>query len=122
MHKDTKVARVSETGHCRIYCPSFLPYSLYLEEEEDIDTLVNNITGFYYWCASRLLTLDRAYAKEILNSIGVKQAVTDRDRARIALSCRCASLTDVFWVKKAAEQELLASCSIPIGRDFYDLS
>ena len=125
MHKDTKVARVSETGHCRIYCPSFLPYSLYLEEEEDIDTLVNNITGFYYWCASRLLTLDRAYAKEILNSIGVKQAVTDRDRAKIALSCRCASLTDVFWVKKAAEQVAFAQINLydnHLDQTFIDIA
>ena len=65
---------------------------------------MNNITNFYYWCATRVLTLDRKYAKEILNSIGMQQAVTDRDRAKIALTCRCASLTDVFWVKEKKEQ------------------
>ena len=27
------------------------------------------------------MTLDRKYAKEILNSVGLKQAVTDKDRA-----------------------------------------
>ena len=32
--------------------------------------MVNNLTNFYFWCASRVLTLDRQYAKEILNSIG----------------------------------------------------
>jgi len=31
------------------------------------------------------------------------QAVTDRERAKIALSYRCASLTDVFWVKRKKE-------------------
>ena len=62
------------------------------------------MTNFYYWCATRVLTLDRVYAKEILNSIGVKQAVTDRDRARIALTYRCASVTDVFWVKGKKER------------------
>ena len=40
-------------------------HNLYLEEEEDIDSLVNNITNFNYWCATRVLTLDRKYAKEI---------------------------------------------------------
>ena len=55
------------SGRCKIYYKSFMPYNLYLEEEEDIDTLVNNITNFYYWCATRVLTLDRKYAKEILN-------------------------------------------------------
>lgn len=65
--------------------------------------MVNNITNFYYWCATRVLTLDRKYAKEILNSIGMTQAVTDREWAKIALSYRCASLTDVFWVKRKKE-------------------
>ena len=34
-----------------------------------------------------------------MNSIGAKQAVTDRDRAMIAISYHCLSLTDVYWVK-----------------------
>ena len=81
-----------------------MPYNLYLEEEEDVDTLVNNITNFNYWCATRVLTLDRKYAKEILNSIGMNQAVTDKDRAKVALSYRCTSLTDVFWVRNKGEK------------------
>lgn len=104
MHRDRRVARIDETGHSIIYYKSFMPYNLYLEEESDIDTLVNNVTNFYYWCATRVLTLDRQYAKEILNSIGMSQAVTDRERAKIALTYRCASLTDVFWVKKEEEK------------------
>ena len=55
----------------------------YLEEERDFDTLINNMNNFYIWCASRVLSLDRKYAKEILNSIGMAQATTDRDRAKI---------------------------------------
>lgn len=104
MQKNRKVAEISETGFCKIYDESFLPYNLYLEENDDIDTLVNNVTNFYYWCATRVLTLDRKYAKEILNSIGMRQAVTDRERAQIALSYRCASLTDVFWVRQKGEE------------------
>ncbi len=104
MHKDQIVAQLDETGHCRIVCERFMPYNLFLESADDIDTLVNNVTNFNYWCASRILTLDRKYAKEILNSIGVAQAVTDRDRAKIALSYRCVSLTDVFWVKTEDEE------------------
>ena len=53
--------------------------------------------------ASRVLSLDRKYAKEILNSIGAVQAVTDRERADISLSYHCVSLTDVFWVRKHGE-------------------
>ena len=80
-----------------------MPYDLYLEEggaEVDIDTRINNLDNFYHWCASRVLSLDRKYAKEILNSIGAAQAVTDRERAHISLSYHCVSLTDVFWVRK----------------------
>lgn len=99
MHKDRQVAAIDETGLCKIFYKNFMPYSLYLEESEEIDDRIQNITNFNYWCASRVLTLDRTYAKEILNSIGVSQAVTDKERAQIALSYRCASLTDVFWVK-----------------------
>ena len=81
MHKDRRVAVIREDGTCTIYAPSFLPYSLYLEEADDLDARLNNLNNFFYWCSSRVLTLDRRYAKEILNSIGAKQAATDRDRA-----------------------------------------
>lgn len=54
MHGERIVALIDTQGHCRIYEKAFLPYNLYLEEtEEDIDTLVNNVTNFYYWCATR---------------------------------------------------------------------
>lgn len=73
-------------------------FSIYLEdtaENDDLDIRMDNLTNFYYWCATRVLTLDRVYAKEILNSIGALQAQTDRDRAKIALSYHCLSLTDI---------------------------
>lgn len=104
MHGEKRVAQIDAQGHCRIFDETFMPCHLYLEEAgEDIDTLVNNVTNFQYWCATRVLTLDRQYAKEILNSIGASQAVTDRDRAKIALSYRCVSLTDIYWVREQGE-------------------
>ena len=109
MHGEKKVARIDTQGHSKVYEKKFMPYHLYLEDTDtntntDIDTLVNNITNFYYWCATRILTLDRQYAKEILNSIGAVQAVTDKDRAQIALSYHCLSLTDIYWVKEQGEK------------------
>lgn len=104
MHGDKKAASLDTQGHCRLYDSRYMPFNLYLEEGTDIDTLVNNITNFYYWCASRVLTLDRQYAKELLDSIGASQTRTDRDRARIALSYHCLTLTDIDWVKKAGEE------------------
>lgn len=112
MHMDKEVAVLDTSGHCHILDSSFLPYNLYLEESEELDALINNVTNFYYWCATRVLTLDRVYAKEILNSIGMQQAVTDKERAKIALSYRCASLTDVFWVKRENEQATFAKINL----------
>lgn len=102
MHMEKIVAKVSSNGKVSIMQEKFMPYDLYLEEEDenDIDILVNNLVNFQHWCASRVLSLDRTYAKEILNSIGVMQAMTDKDRANISLSYHCVSLTDVYWVRK----------------------
>lgn len=125
MHKDRRVAKIDEIGHCKIYYKSFMPYNLYLEEGNDIDTLINNITNFNYWCATRVLTLDRKYAKEILNSIGMLQAITDRERAKIALTYRCASLTDVFWVKRGRERITFDDMNLyenHLDRTFIDIA
>ena len=112
MHKERKVAAIREDGTCTIYAPSFMPYNLYLETADDLDTRLNNLNNFYYWCSSRVLTLDRRFAKEILNSIGAKQAVTDRDRAAIAISYHGLSLTDVYWIKFNRENVSFADLSL----------
>ncbi|MCR4673201.1 MAG: hypothetical protein K5637_08255 [Lachnospiraceae bacterium] len=105
MHKDDRVASIRSDGSCTIYKSSFVPYNLYLEKTADnLDARLNNLNNFYYWCSSRILTMDRKYAKEILNSLGKKQAVTDRDRAEIAISYHALSLTDVYWVKQQYEK------------------
>ena len=125
MHKNRKVAQIDTSGHCRIYFKSFMPYNLYLEENDDLDALVNNVTNFHYWCATRVLTLDRKYAKEILSSVGLPQAVTDRERAQIALSYRCMSLTDVFWVKQRGEKILFEDINLydnHLDKVFIDIS
>ena len=106
MHLNRRVASVRANGTCTVYYPSFMPYSLYLEPGDAMDTRLNNLNNFYHWCASRVLTLDRVYAKEILNSLGQKQAVTDKDRAQIAIAYHALSLTDVYWVKSHAEKQL----------------
>ena len=125
MHKNRHVATIREDGLCTVYFPSFMPYSLYLECGNDLDVRLNNLNNFYFWCASRVLTLDRKYAKEILNSIGATQATTDRERAEIAISYHCLCLTDVFWVR--AEREKLRFEDISLYRNtlsgaFVDVS
>lgn len=107
MHGNQRVATVCRNGMCQIYMEEMLPYNLYLEQipEDDIDGRIQNLDNFYHWCASRILTLDREYAKEILNSIGATQSATDKERAQIALSYHCLSLIDIFWAKEKNEQQ-----------------
>ncbi len=112
MHKDRKVVRIYGNGKCTIYYPSFMPYNLYFEKSDDLDERVNNLNNFYYWCSSRVLTLDRKYAKEIMAAIGANQAVTDKDRAMIAVSYHGLSLTDVYWIR--AEKESLSFSDVSL--------
>ncbi len=113
MHRDKTVAVIdTKTGENRIEYAKFMPYSLYLEDVTDLESAVQNINNFYYWCSTRLLTLDRKYAKELLNSIGAKQALTDKDRAHIAMSYRCLSLRDLYWVRKQGETILFRSVDL----------
>lgn len=99
MHKNTKVATIYSDGACVIHNADFMPFNLYLiTDADDIKSRMNNLDNFYHWCASRVLTLDRKYAKEIFNSIGMKQAISDRDRAEIAVAYHGLSLTDVYWI------------------------
>jgi hypothetical protein len=113
MHRDKVVAIIdTKTGYNRIENANFMPYSLYLEDVTGVESAVQNINNFYYWCATRLLSLDRKYAKELLNSIGAKQALTDKDRAQIALSYRCLSLRDLYWIRKEGETVLFRNVDL----------
>lgn len=125
MHGSRKVAQIKKNGMSKIYFKTFMPYDLYLEEAEDLDTLINNINNFYHWCASRILTLDRKYAKAILNSIGATQSSTDKDRANIALSYHCLSLSDIFWVQYKGENINFEDINLyqnHLDKSFIDIS
>ena len=125
MHKKRRVAWLDTSGRCKVYYPAFMPYNLYLEESDEVDTLIENINNFHYWCASRVLTLDRQYAKALLNSAGLQQATTDRDRAHIALTYRCLSLTDVFWVREKGDKATFADVNLyenHLDRTFVDIA
>lgn len=106
MYSDNEVCQINtKSGAVSIVEQGLMPFSLWLEESKDLDNLVNNLVNFYAWCSSRVLSLDRVYAKEILNACNLQQAATDRDRAQIALSYHCLSLRDSYWVKKVQENK-----------------
>ena len=125
MHKDRQVARICENGKCKIYYLSFMPYNLYFEESDEFDECVNNLNNFYYWCSSRVLTLDRKYAKEIMAAIGANQAVTDKERAMIAASYHALCLTDVYWLRAKDEKISFADINLyenSLSSSFTDVS
>lgn len=100
MLKDRKVFEINLNTGCVIMLEEeLMPLDLYLEWGDSQDT-TNNLITFYWWCANRILSLDREYAKEILNFCGLRQATTDRDKAEIALQYKCLSLRDFYWVEK----------------------
>lgn len=126
MHKDKCVANIRSDGSCEICLPSFMPYNLYFDEKaKSLDDRVNNLTNFYYWCSTRVLSLDRKHAKLILNTLGKKQAVTDKDRAEISISYHCLTLTDVYWLKSQEEQIKFSDISLynnSLSNAFVDVS
>lgn len=116
---------IREDGSATVYYPSFMPFNLYFDNEDTINSRVNNLNNFYYWCSSRVLTLDRKYAKEILTVIGANQSYTDKDRATIAITYHCLSLTDVFWVKSKNENKSFSQISLfrhSLSKAFTDVS
>lgn len=104
MHMNRVVATISNYGDAEIIDEQFMPYDLFLEVSNDPNDKSNNLNEYLHWCASRVLTLDRKYAKEILNSIGAPQSITDRERAEISMSYHCVSLTDVYWTRERGEE------------------
>lgn len=104
MFKNVEVLRINRsTGVVSILDAKYIPYGLYLECDDDIDTRLQNIYNFNFWCADRLLSIRRSYYKEIVNACGFTQSTTDRQRAEVALKCRCLSLQDQYWVKYVGE-------------------
>ena len=127
MHMEQCVAQITSTGKADVFNETFMPYDLYFDTEDadDIDIRINNLNVFYHWCASRVLSLNRQYAKDLLNSIGVTQATTDVERAKISLSYHCVSLTDVYWVRQAEDSSTFAQLNLydnPLNEAIVELS
>ena len=63
MQADNLVALIGKDGRGIVYNYDLMPYNLYINSEEDfsVDVGINNLNNFYYWCSSRVLSLDRKY-------------------------------------------------------------
>lgn len=43
------------------------------------------VDNFRAWCASRVVTLDREYAKQILNACAFSQSISEKERCGVGL-------------------------------------
>lgn len=68
-----------------------------------ISDRIDNITNFKNWCASRLLMMNQKHAKKICNALAISQDMNDDNKMKIALTYRCTTLQDAFWVKTQGE-------------------
>lgn len=91
-------------GIVHIFNENKLPFDIYLEESDDFSDRINNIQNFNSWCSERMLSLDRKYAKEICNCLGIPQPFSDKERATIVIALRGLSINDCFWIKKSGEK------------------
>lgn len=112
MHMEKLVATVSTHGKAKIYNSQFMPYDMYLEESNDLDSLENNLENFYYWCTSRMFPLNRTYANEIMHGFGITGSLTNKERAQLAISYNCVSLNDVYWVRIEGENKTFSELNL----------
>lgn len=78
-----------------------------LQNTEDCRTIaegVKNYDKLRTFFADRVLSLSRENAKQILESIGNSQKLTEEERVKLTLKCRAVSVNDNFWVKKDDEE------------------
>ncbi len=77
----------------KVYKPDIMP----LGPDTDLNT-----SAFQFdipnWCASRVLSIDRKYAKQIYMLLALPQTDSYNAKATIAITFRCVSLLDSYWV------------------------
>ena len=48
MHMERVAATITDTGVAKVLHEQFLPFDLYLEEDDDFDTRINNRNNFHH--------------------------------------------------------------------------
>ncbi len=105
MCKNKSIAKLDrETGIAHVKSPELMPLNLDFRETcHSLSDNLHNLQAFDNWCADRVISIDRKYAKQILNTLGLSQSQSIADKAEIARSYRCLSLQDAFWIRSIHE-------------------
>ena len=91
---DIDIATINiDTGEVNIIKSSMLPKDLKFSFNP-----IKNVLMFNKWCANRTLSLSRENVKRICNTLCISQDSSDMYKSSIALSYRCLSLDDAYWV------------------------
>ncbi len=91
--KDCPILNIQDNGICEVLDFDRLPFALRKENILFVD--------FMEWAASRTLSIDRSYAKEILNSVRLPQS----NRYAVCKACRGLSLEDSYWIKEETDDK-----------------
>ena len=104
--KNTLLAEYNnETGEAHIYEPELLPFNLRdIKGINPVADAVKKQTGFYNWCCTRVLNINRANAKKILNALNLSQS--EEGKFMVSMACHSVSLNDSYWTKLNVETDL----------------
>lgn len=109
-------------GIAEIYNEKWLPFDI--EEGDDIDTRLHNLTNFNTWAIDRLFNLGEEFFEDIPNYLKQIEKYNDIKKTKIAIATRCLSLDDCYWVKDSNENLLwedfnLASVKKAVTEQFW---
>ena len=100
MCKDTPVLEIAN-WELTVIKKELLPKGLRLSSVDAGDILGSDTTRdrFMDWLSGRVLSIDRHYAKKVLNVLKLSQGQSTLEKAKIAISFRAVSLVDSYWIK-----------------------
>lgn len=107
MMKDCAVLLFNiSNGLCKIKSEIKLPLDLNIRvsnEPLSIEDRVHNLSVIKAWCARRTLSMSKSHAKRICNALAISQEDSDEVKYHLALTYKCLSLDDAYWVKSVTE-------------------
>lgn len=105
MCKDRCICIIDQVHHnYHVVIPRLMPLDMdIIEGSKEPESILHNLQEFDSWCAKRVLSLERKFAKRILNELGLSQSQSIEERAKIARAYRAVSLQDSYWLRVEGE-------------------
>lgn len=120
MYKDTEVLYFDLNEYLvTVINADLLPYSLrgYTFENSNIKEIMQNIDHIKSYLSSRIISISRANAKQILTLFQFEQRMDINVRVEICIKCRGVSIQDSYWIRK--ENEIIKWKQINIRKNHF---